>query len=134
LNTDYDLIVAGAGVAGMVTAASAAKHANQNLKILVIDRNSRDEAGKKTSAGWVCGDAVSKNSLDYLEREVGIKYGKPELEQPVHGVVAYAPDHNSKAMFDGEGYVRNRRLLPQRQLQDAERLELSFSSTRTRTA
>jgi flavin-dependent dehydrogenase len=126
MKTDYDLIIAGAGVAGMVTAASAAKHSNQNLKILVIDRNSRDEAGKKTSTGWVCGDAVSKNSLDYLEREVGIRYGKPELEQPVHGVVAYSPDHESKAKFDGEGYVLNRRLLPQRQLHDAEKLGVEF--------
>jgi geranylgeranyl reductase family protein len=126
MNSDYDVIVAGAGIAGMVTAASAAKHSNGNLRILVIDRNSRDEAGKKTSTGWVCGDAASKKSLDYLEREVGIRYGKPELEQPVRGVVAYSPDHSSKAMFDGEGYVLNRKLLPQRQLQDAEKLGIEF--------
>jgi geranylgeranyl reductase family protein len=126
MDTDYDVIIAGAGIAGMVTAASAAKHSSQNLKILVIDRNSRDEAGKKTSTGWVCGDAVSKNSLEYLEREVGIRYEKPELEQAVHGVVAYSPDHSSKAMFDGEGYVLNRKLLPQRQLKDAEKLGVEF--------
>ena len=126
MNTDYDVIIAGAGVAGMVTAASAAKHSQQALKILVLDRNSRDEAGKKTATGWVCGDAVSKNSLDYLDREVGIHYGKPELEQAVHGVFAYSPDHESKAMFDGEGYVLNRKLLPQRQLKDAEKLGVEF--------
>ena len=126
MNTDYDVIIAGAGLAGMVTAASTAKHSNGNLRILVIDRNSREEAGKKTSTGWVCGDAVSKNSLDYLEREVGIRYGKPELEQAVHGVVAYSPDHTSKAMFDGEGFVLNRKLLPQRQLKDAEKLGVEF--------
>jgi flavin-dependent dehydrogenase len=126
MKTDYDLIIAGAGIAGMVTAASAAKHSNQNIKILVIDRNSRDEAGKKTSTGWVCGDAVSKGSLDYVRREVGISYGKPELEHAIHGVVAYSPDHESKAMFDGEGYMLNRRLLPQRQLRDAEKLGVEF--------
>jgi len=126
MQTDYDVIIAGAGVAGMVTAASAAKHSNQALKILVVDRNSRDEAGKKTASGWVCGDAVSKNSLDFLGREVGIRYEKPELEQPVHGVVAYSPDHESKAMFDGEGYVLNRRLLPKRQLRDADKLGVEF--------
>ena len=126
MKTDYDLIIAGAGIAGMVTAASAAKHSNQNLKILVIDRNPRDEAGKKTSTGWVCGDAVSQGSLDYLQREVGISYGKPELEHAIHGVVAYSPDHESKAMFDGEGYVLNRRLFPQRQLRDAEKLGVEF--------
>ncbi len=126
METDYDVIIAGAGIAGMVTAASAAKHSNQNLRILVVDRNPRSEVGKKTATGWVCGDAVSKNSLDYLASEVGIRYGEPELEQPVQGVVAYSPDHESKAMFDGEGFVLNRRLLPQRQLSDAEKLGVEF--------
>ena len=126
MNTDYDVIIAGAGIAGMVTAASAAKHSNQNLRILVIDRNSRHEAGKKTGSGWVCGDAVSKNSLDYLANNVGIRYERPEIEKPVQGVVAYSPDHSSKAMFDGEGFVLNRRLLPQRQLRDAEKLGVEF--------
>jgi digeranylgeranylglycerophospholipid reductase len=126
MEPDYDVIIAGAGVAGMITAASAAKHSNQNLKILVVDRNPRSQAGMKTATGWVCGDAVSKNSLDYLASEVGVSYGKPELEQTVHGVVAYSPDHESKAMFDGEGFVLNRKLLPQRQLSDAEKFGVEF--------
>ena len=126
MDSDYDVIIAGAGVAGMVTAASTAKHSGGNLRILVIDRNPREEAGKKTSTGWVCGDAVSKNSLDYLKREVGVSYGKPELEQAVQGVIAYSPDHQSNAMFEGEGYVLNRKLLPQRQLKDAEKLGIEF--------
>ena len=126
METDYDVIIAGAGVAGMITAASAAKHSNQTLKILVIDRNPRQEAGKKTATGWVCGDAVSKGSLDYLHREVGIRYDKPEVERPIKGVVAYSPDHESKAQFEGEGYVLNRKLLPQRQLKDAEKLGVEF--------
>ena len=126
MDNDYDVIIAGAGVAGMVTATSAAKHSKGNLRILVIDRNAREEAGKKTSSGWVCGDAASKQSLDYLEREVGVRYSPPELEKAVRGVVAYSPDHSSKAMFDGEGYVLNRKLLPQRQLKDAEKLGVEF--------
>jgi len=123
---DYDIIIAGAGIAGLVTAASAAKHSKQHLRILVIDRNPKEEVGKKTASGWICGDAVSKNSLDYLEREVGIRYGRPELEQPVHGVVAYSPDHQSKALFDGEGFVLNRKLLPRKQMNDAEKLGVEF--------
>ena len=126
MEPDYDVIIAGAGIAGMITAASAAKHSEQNLRILVLDRNPRSEAGKKTASGWVCGDAVSKNSLDFLAKEVGIRYTKPELEHPVHGVVAYSPDHESKAMFDGEGYVLNRRLLPQKQMSDAEKMGVEF--------
>jgi flavin-dependent dehydrogenase len=126
MESDFDVIIAGAGIAGLVTAASAAKHSNQNLRILVIDRNPRSEAGKKTASGWVCGDAVSKNSVEYLASNVGIRYGEPELEHAVHGVVAYSPDHSSKAMFDGEGYVLNRKLLPQRQMRDAEKLGVEF--------
>jgi len=126
MKPDYDVIIAGAGVAGMVTAASVATHSNQNLRILVIDRNSRQEVGKKTASGWVCGDAASKPSVDYLADQIGIRYGKPELEKAVRGVVAYSPDHSSKAMFDGEGFVLNRKLLPQRQLNDAEKLGVTF--------
>jgi flavin-dependent dehydrogenase len=126
MTSDYDVIIAGAGIAGLITAASSAKHSNQNLRILVIDRNSRSEAGKKTASGWVCGDAASKNSIDYIANKVGIRYGEPELEHPVHGVVAYSPDHTSKAMFDGEGFVLNRKLLPQRQIRDAEKLGVEF--------
>ncbi len=126
MDSDYDVVIAGAGVAGMITAVSAAKHSNQNLRILVLDRNPRDEVGKKTGTGWVCGDAVSKNSLNFLEKNVGIHYGNPEVEHAVHGVVAYSPDHSSKAMFDGEGFLLNRRLLPKRQLSDAEKMGVEF--------
>jgi geranylgeranyl reductase family protein len=126
LKPEYDVIVAGAGIAGLVTAASVAKHSNQNLRILVIDRNPRVQVGKKTATGWICGDAVSKNSLDFLATHVGIRYGKPELEHPVHGVVAFSPDRESKAMFDGEGFVLNRKLLPQRQVADAEKMGVEF--------
>lgn len=126
MRSDYDVVIAGAGVAGMVTAVSAAHHSDQNLRILVIDRNARSEVGKKTVSGWVCGDAVSKNSLEYLASKLGIRYGSPEVEHAVHGVVAYSPDHSSKAVFDGEGYVLNRKLLPQKQMNDAERLGVEF--------
>jgi len=131
LKAEYDVIIAGGGIAGLVTAASAARHSNQNLRILVIDRNPRPEAGKKTSTGWICGDAVSGSSLNYLEKHVGIRYGKPELEHRVDGVIAFCPDHSRKAVFDGEGYVLNRKLLPQRQVKDAEKLgvELEFEAS-----
>ena len=123
---DHDVIVAGGGIAGTITASSIAHHSKQNLSILVIDRNPQSEMGKKTGGGWVCGDAVSKGSLDFLESHVGIKYGKPELERTVRGIVAYSPDHQSKAMFEGQGFILNRRLLPERQRQDAEKLGVQF--------
>lgn len=113
-------------MAGLITAASVAKHAKQNLDILVVDRNPRPDAGKKTINGWICGDAVSKRSVDNITEHIGIKYGKPELEHPVKGVVAYSPNHESKVLFDGEGYVLNRKLLPKRQVSDAEKLGVKF--------
>lgn len=126
MKPDHDVIVAGGGIAGLITASSVAYHSKQNLSILVIDRNSKSEMGKKTGGGWVCGDAVSNASLDFLESHVGIKYGKPELERTVRGVVAYSPDHKSRAMFDGQGFILNRRLLPERQRRDAEKLGVQF--------
>ena len=101
VETDYDIIVAGAGIAGMIAASSASIYYKQNLKILVVDRNPQLEAGKKTINGWVCGDAVGKNSVDYMTERIGITWNKPEIEHPVKGVVAYSPDHETPIYFDG---------------------------------
>jgi digeranylgeranylglycerophospholipid reductase len=119
---DYDIIVAGGGLAGMIVATSAAYYSKQSLKILVIDRNSFSDLGKKTINGWICGDAVGKNSVDYMKSRIGISWGSPEIEHPVKGVIAYSPDHKTGISFDGDGYILNRRLLPQKQLQDARKL------------
>jgi len=35
---DYDVIIAGGGLAGTITAQSISHYSNQNLKILVVDR------------------------------------------------------------------------------------------------
>lgn len=58
--TDYDIIVAGGGLAGMIVASSAAYYSNESLRILVVDRNPLSLVGKKTMTGWICGDAVGK--------------------------------------------------------------------------
>lgn len=123
---DYDIIATGAGIAGMIAATSAAIHSKQKLKILIVDRNKEPEAGKKTITGWVCGDAVGKNSVDYMAKRIGINWGKPEIEHPVKGVVAYSPNHETSVYFDGDGYILNRRLLPQRQLRDALKAGIEF--------
>ena len=124
--TDYDIIIAGGGLAGMIVAASAAYYSHQSLKILVIDRNSFSEVGKKTINGWVCGDAVGKNSVDYMTKRINISWGWPEIEHPVKGVIAYSPDHKTGISFDGDGYILNRRLLPQKQLNDARKLGIEL--------
>jgi flavin-dependent dehydrogenase len=101
----YDIIVAGAGLAGNLAAAGAAK---RGLKVLLLDKNKEEEVGKKTNWGWVCGDAVATSHLDFVRKHIGISFSKPELDVKVDGVVAYSPDMKTKINFDGEGYVLDR--------------------------
>ena len=116
---DYDMIVAGGGLAGMIVASSAAYYSEQTLRILVVDRNPLHIVGKKTITGWICGDAVGKNTVDYMSDRIGTKWGYPEIEHPVKGVMAYSPDHETAVPFDGDGYILNRKILPQKQMKDA---------------
>jgi len=120
--SDYDIIVAGGGLAGLIVASSAAYYSRQSIRILVVDRNDISQLGKKTVSGWICGDAVGKNTVDYMTDRIKIKWGYPEIEHPVKGVMAYSPDHETGISFDGEGYILNRRLLPQRQFTDAVKM------------
>jgi digeranylgeranylglycerophospholipid reductase len=119
---DYDIIVAGGGLAGMIVASSAAYYSHQSMRILVVDRNSISQLGKKTVNGWVCGDAVGKNTVDYMTERIKLSWGHPEIEHPVKGVLAYSPDHETGISFDGEGFILNRRMLPQKQYNDATKL------------
>src|ERR671918_1253592 len=119
IKRDYDIIVAGGGLAGMIVATSAAHYSKQSLRILIIDRNNLSNLGKKTLSGWICGDAVGKNTVEYMSSRIGIEWKYPEIEHPVKGVIAYSPDHQTAISFDGEGYILNRKLLPQKQMNDA---------------
>jgi len=131
---DYDVIIAGGGMAGLITAASIGYHSKGGARVLVVDRNRESEPGKKTNNGWTCGDATSKRSLDYLADHIGIRYGPPELEHPVSGVYVYSPDRKTKVLFEGEGYLFNRKLAPRRQVNDAKKYgtEIMFGATAER--
>ena len=125
---DYDVIVAGGGIAGLVTATAVAHFTKQRYRIALLDRNPQTEAGKKTAHGWVCGDAVGKESIDLLQRVLGTTYGKPEIEYLAQGVRLYSPDRSTRIPFEGPVYALNRRLLPQRLVSDARSMgvELLF--------
>ena len=123
---DYDVVIAGGGMAGLITAASIGYNSKGKARVLVIDRNEESEPGKKTHNGWTCGDATSKRSLDYLAEHIGVKYGAPELEHPVKGVLVYSPDRKTKVLFEGEGYLFNRKLAPRRQVNDAKKHGAEF--------
>ena len=96
---DYDIIVAGGGLAGLIVASSAAYYSKQSFRILVVDRNPLPILGRKTITGWICGDAVGKKSIDYMSQRIGLKWGHPEIEHPVKGVMAFSPNHEARCLF-----------------------------------
>ena len=98
---DYDVIVAGGGLAGTITAQSISFYSNQNLKILVVDRNPDSLPGRKSLAGWVCGDACSKEAVDFMTDRIKVEWTKPEIEHDVKGVMAFSPDRETAIPFDG---------------------------------
>jgi flavin-dependent dehydrogenase len=116
MHENYDVIVAGAGLAGSLAAATAAKG---GAKVLLLDRNREEEVGKKTNWGWTCGDAVANDHLKFIKEKTGIGFSHPELDLKVDGVVALSPDFKSRYLFDGEGYVLDRPLFEKKLLQIA---------------
>ncbi|MEM3839353.1 MAG: FAD-dependent oxidoreductase [Candidatus Micrarchaeaceae archaeon] len=102
---EFDIIVAGAGMAGALAATAAAK---KGAKVLMLDRNDHTQVGKKTNWGWVCGDAVAKSHIDFIEQRLDIRLSEPVLDVKVDGVQVLSPDMQNKFPFEGEGYSLNR--------------------------
>ena len=123
---DYDVIIAGGGLAGTITAQSISHYSNQNLKILVIDRNSELFPGRKSLAGWVCGDACSKEAVDFMSERIKVQWTRPEIEHDVKGVMAFSPDKETKIPFDGAGYMLNRQKLPEIQNERCKKMGIEF--------
>lgn len=116
MNDRYDVIVAGAGLAGSLAASAAAKG---GAKVLLLDRNKEVEVGKKTNWGWVCGDAVANDHLKFIKSRLDISFNHPELDYRVDGVIAISPDFNSRFLFDGEGYTLDRPIFEAKLLKHA---------------
>ena len=124
--TDYDVIVAGGGLAGTVVAQSVAYYSNQGLSVLVIDRNPSHLPGRKSISGWVCGDAVSKEAVDYMTEHIKVSWTEPEIEHKVKGVMAFSPNRETSIPFDGDGYMLNRQKLPECQNERARKMGIDF--------
>ena len=123
---DYDVIVAGGGLAGTITAQSISHYSNQNLRILVVDRNTEFLPGRKSLAGWVCGDACSKEAVDFMTDKIKVEWTRPEIEHDVKGVMAFSPDKETAIPFDGEGYMLNRQKLPEIQNERCKKIGIGF--------
>jgi len=111
VETDYDVIVAGGGLTGTVVAQAVSHYSNQKLSILVIDRNTEFLPGQKSISGWTCGDAVSKEAVDYMSDRIKVPWTEPEIEHHVKGVMAFSPNRETAIPFDGAGYMLNRQKL-----------------------
>jgi len=123
---DYDVIIAGGGLAGTITAQAISHYSNQNAKILVVDRNTEFLPGRKSLAGWVCGDACSKEAVDYMANRIKVAWTRPEIEHDVKGVMAFSPDKEPAIPFDGSGYMLNRQKLPEIQNQRCKKMGIEF--------
>jgi len=123
---DYDVIIAGGGLAGTITAQSISHYSNQNLKILVVDRNPESLPGRKSIAGWVCGDACSKEAVDFMSERIKVNWTRPEIEHDVKGVMAFSPDLETSIPFEGDGFMLNRTKLPAIQNERCQKMGIEF--------
>jgi len=126
MNTDYDVIVAGGGLTGTVAAQAISYYSNQNLSILSIDRNPETLPGRKSNPGWTCGDACSKEAVDFMTERIKVPWTSPEIEHDVKGVMAFSPDRETAIPFDGDGYMLNRQKLPEIQNARTKKMGVNF--------
>jgi geranylgeranyl reductase family protein len=123
---ERDVVVVGAGIAGCMTAGTIAIKSKGKVDVLLLDRNPEAEVGKKTTLGWVCGDAVGEHHIKFLNEHLGVTYGKPEMENRVTAVYVYSPDMKVRVPFEGPGYVLDRPKFGKRLLDDALKAGVEF--------
>ncbi len=123
---DYDVIVAGGGLTGTIVAQAVSHYSGQGLRVLSIDRNAEIHPGRKSMGGWTCGDACSKEAVDYMSERIKVRWTRPEIEHDVKGVMAFSPDRETAIPFDGAGYMLNRQKLPEVQNERARKMGADF--------
>jgi digeranylgeranylglycerophospholipid reductase len=114
---DFDVIVAGAGTAGTITAYTIAKRGHS---VLLVDRKGKENIGKKT-----CGDALAAHHPRTLKDLIGLpEIPEKIVENRIKGIDLISPDRKHSLRLDGptiEGFLFNRVLLGQWLLELAER-------------
>ncbi len=125
MKPEYDVVIVGAGVAGCM-AATAIGTRGRDLRVLLIDRNPKTEVGKKTTLGWICGDAVGEHHLKFIHSELGITFGSPETENRVGAIVVSSPDRKVSYPFEGSGYMLDRPKFARRLLDEALKTGIEY--------
>jgi len=98
----------------------------KGLRVLIIDRNPMAEVGKKTTSGWICGDAVGEHHLKFIQSELAITFGPPEIENQVRAVVVSSPDRRVSHPFEGSGYLLDRPKFARRLLHEALKTGIEY--------
>ncbi|MFQ5977241.1 MAG: geranylgeranyl reductase family protein [Candidatus Heimdallarchaeota archaeon] len=96
---NYDVIVAGAGSAGGMTAYALAK---KGINVALIDRKEEDLIGKK-----VCGDAIAGFHFDRVQK-TGLHFPTPsgdECRSIVNAIDIYSPDLKSRLELNPEDFA-----------------------------
>jgi digeranylgeranylglycerophospholipid reductase len=125
LKPEYDAIVVGAGIAGCMAATTLGTRA-KGSRILLLDRNPRTEPGKKTTKGWICGDAVGEHHLKFVNERLGITFGPPEIENRVDAIFVCSPDRGVSHPFEGSGFLLDRPKFAQRLLNEAQKAGIEY--------
>ncbi len=102
-----------------MAATTIALKGKGKVDVLLLDRNTPSEAGKKNTLGWVCGDAVGEHHIKYVHDRTGLTYGLPEMENHVTAVYVFSPDMKVRVPFEGPGFVLDRPKFGRRLLDDA---------------
>ena len=125
MKPEYDAVVVGAGVAGCMAATALGTHA-KGSKILLVDRNPKTEPGKKTTQGWICGDAVSEHHAKFVHERLGVTFGTPEIENRVDAVFVCSPDRRVSHPLEGSGFLLDRPNFAKRLLNEALKTGIEY--------
>jgi digeranylgeranylglycerophospholipid reductase len=125
MKPEYDAIVVGAGVAGCMAATTLGIHA-KGMRILLVDRNPKTEPGKKTTQGWICGDAVGEHHVKFVHERLGITFGPPEIENRVDAVFVCSPNRRVRHPFEGSGFLLDRPKFAHRLLNEAQKTGIEY--------